>query len=91
MGSVAKTPLYLLTATEALRRFKEGSLTVESYARALLSRVQQRDEDVRAWAHLDPDYVITQAKLLDQVPAERRGPLHGVVIGVKDVIQTKGT
>lgn len=91
MGSIVETPLYLLTATEALSRFREGSLTVETYARSLLSRIQQRDQNVQAWAHLDPDYVMTQVRILDQVPAEKRGPLHGVVIGVKDVIQTKGT
>ena len=63
---------------------------MEAYVKSILARIQQRDEQVQAWAHLDPDYVIAQAKRLDQVPPERRGRLHGVAIAVKDVIFTKG-
>jgi amidase len=79
-----------LTATEALAKFKDGSLTVEDYAKSLLARIAKRDEAVKAWAYLNPEYVIEQAKKLDQVPPEKRGPLHGVAIAVKDVIYTKG-
>ncbi|KAH9894668.1 amidase signature domain-containing protein [Xylariomycetidae sp. FL2044] len=76
-------------SSEALTKFKDGSLTVEDYARSLLSRIEERDATVKAWAYLDPDYVIEQAKKLDQIPPEQRGPLHGVAIAVKDVIYTK--
>ncbi|KAI0000242.1 amidase [Xylariaceae sp. FL0662B] len=78
-----------LTATQALAKFKDGHLTVEDYARSLLSRIKQRDETVKAWAYLDPEHVIAQAKKLDQVPHNDRGPLHGVAIAVKDIIYTK--
>jgi len=83
-------PPYRLTASEALALMKDGSLTVEAYSRSLLERIRERDHVVKAWAYLDPDFVIAQAKKLDAVPAEKRGPLHGVAIGVKDVILTKG-
>lgn len=82
--------LHHLTATEALARIRNGELSVETYARALLKRIGERDEAVRAWAFLDPKFVIEQAKALDKVPIGERGPLHGVPIGVKDVIYTKG-
>jgi Asp-tRNA(Asn)/Glu-tRNA(Gln) amidotransferase A subunit family amidase len=81
---------YQLTATEVLHKIKAGELTVEAYARSLLARIDHRDEAVQAWAYLDPDYVIKQAKVLDEVPLSERGPLHGVAIAVKDVIYTKG-
>lgn len=64
---------------------------MEVYARSLLDRIHKRDEVVRAWEFLDRERVIEQAKALDQVPREQRGPLHGVAVGVKDVIYTKGT
>ncbi|EMF10844.1 glutamyl-tRNA amidotransferase subunit A [Sphaerulina musiva SO2202] len=80
---------FRLTATEALQAFDSGNLTVEVYARSLLDRIHKRDEVVRAWEFLDRERVIEQAKALDQVPREQRGPLHGVAIGVKDVIYTK--
>lgn len=82
---------YQLTATEALAKFKDGTLTIEGYARSLLARIEKRDAAVQAWAYLDPEYVIRQAKQLDAVPLEERGPLHGVAVAVKDIIYTKGS
>jgi len=81
---------YQLTATEALHQIKAGDLTVEAYAQSLLNRIHDRDEVVQAWAYLDQDYVIKQAKALDALPPSERGPLHGIAIAVKDVIYTKG-
>lgn len=81
---------YRLTATEVAAQIRNGELTVEQYARSLLSRIAARDPVVKAWAYLDPDLVIREAKRLDQVPVEERGPLHGIAIAVKDVIYTKG-
>lgn len=85
------TEPFRLTATEALKLLKSGSLTVEDYAKSLLSRIQERDDAVQAWAYLNPELVLSEAKKLDQIPSEKRGPLHGIAIGVKDVILTKGT
>ncbi|KAI0383606.1 glutamyl-tRNA amidotransferase subunit A [Hypomontagnella monticulosa] len=80
---------FRLTATQTLEKFRDGSLTVEEYARSLLSRIEERDAAVQAWAYLNPEYVIQQAKQLDAVPPEKRGPLHGVAIAVKDIMHTK--
>ena len=79
-----------LTATDALQLIQSNKLTVESYARSLLSRIDSRDAAVKAWVHLNPDAVLEQARLLDKIPADQRGPLHGVPIAVKDVMYTKG-
>lgn len=81
---------YRLTASEALALMKDGSLTVEAYANSLLARIKERDHIVKAWVYLDPEFVIAQARKLDQIPKHERGPLHGIAIGVKDVILTKG-
>lgn len=85
------TEPYRLTARQALALMQKGNLTVEDYAKSLLARIKARDDVVKAWAYLDPELVLTQARKLDLIPAEQRGPLHGVAIGVKDVILTKGT
>jgi Asp-tRNA(Asn)/Glu-tRNA(Gln) amidotransferase A subunit family amidase len=84
------TEPYRLTASVALALMQKGDLTVEEYAKSLLARIKERDEVVKAWAYLDPEFVLTQARKLDQIPAEKRGPLHGIAVGVKDVILTKG-
>ncbi|KAK6433608.1 hypothetical protein LTR95_010210, partial [Oleoguttula sp. CCFEE 5521] len=81
--------LYKLTATDAQAKVKSGEISVETYVQSLLARIKARDEAVQAWAHLDAEYVLSQAKALDAVPPDQRGPLHGVAIAVKDVIFTR--
>jgi Asp-tRNA(Asn)/Glu-tRNA(Gln) amidotransferase A subunit family amidase len=85
-----KAEPWRLTASEALVQIQAEELSVQEYAESLLERIKARDEDVKAWAYLDKDYVIQQAKRLDEVPRKNRGPLHGLPIAVKDVIYTKG-
>ncbi|KAJ5058740.1 amidase signature domain-containing protein [Bipolaris maydis] len=68
--------LYQLTATEVAKKIQQGEVTVEEYAKSLLKRIEARDEVVKAWAYLNPEHVIEQAKALDAVPKDERGPLH---------------
>lgn len=86
---MASVEPYRLTAAQVAAKVRSGTLTVEDYARSLLSRIQERDDAVKAWAYLNPEQVLEQARQLDQVPLEKRGPLHGVSVAVKDVIHTK--
>lgn len=76
-----------LTATQAAARLRAGSLTAEQLARACLDRVAARDGDVRAWSHVDADRVLAEARARDR--AGPSGPLHGLPIGIKDVILTR--
>jgi Asp-tRNA(Asn)/Glu-tRNA(Gln) amidotransferase A subunit family amidase len=75
-----------LTAAEASARLATGTLTSERLARACLERIAAREPDVMAWAYVDPDAVIHEARELDKVP--RRSPLHGIPIGLKDIFDT---
>jgi len=79
-----------LTATEAAAAIRERRLTSEALTRASLDRIVEREPDVQAWAHLDPDYALAQAKAADAELQSGRGagPLHGVPIGVKDIFDT---
>ena len=85
-----KGEYFRYTGSRARAEIQAGRLTVEEYAQSLLSRVQQRDAIVKGWAHLDEDQVLREARKFDRIPQRERGALHGVAIGVKDVIQTKG-
>ena len=76
-----------LGAADAAARIRAGTLTAETLARACLERVTARDTDVRAWSYVDADHVLAQARELDRAGA--RGPLHGVPVGIKDVILTR--
>ncbi|CAN9180157.1 unnamed protein product [Alternaria alternata] len=81
--------LWSLTATEALSLISRDQLTVEDYAKALLDRIESRNTVVKAWQYLDADLVLSQARALDRLPRDQRGPLHGVAIAVKDIMDTK--
>ncbi|CAM2961019.1 amidase [Prescottella defluvii] len=51
-----------------------------------LARITERDETIKAWAHLDPDLALEQASARDL--EQRRSPLHGIPFGLKDIIET---
>ncbi|HYR36319.1 MAG TPA: amidase [Burkholderiales bacterium] len=75
-----------LGLAEAAWRIESCETTAETLARACLERIAERDETVRAWAHVDGNKVLEQARALDRGP--RRSRLHGVPVGIKDVIDT---
>ncbi|WWD21663.1 hypothetical protein CI109_106149 [Kwoniella shandongensis] len=79
-------PSNYLTASECIRLVAEDKLTVEQIALDHLARYDERDSVVHAWAFVNRDLVLSEAKKLDALPKEKRGPLHGAVLGVKDMI-----
>ena len=78
--------LHTLSAVEAARRISERSLSAESYARACLERIAEREPLVQAFAYFNAGQVIAQARVLDACAIQ--GPLHGLPIGVKDIFDT---
>lgn len=75
-----------LSAVDAAALLARREISAESFANACLARVAQREPTVQAWAHIDADQVIEQARALDAGAV--RGLLHGLPIGIKDVIDT---
>ena len=75
-----------LTATEIVRATTAGEITCEAVTRACLERIAERESVVHAWASIDPELALAQARALDG--ATSRGPLHGVPVGIKDIIDT---
>src|SRR5947209_11308549 len=84
------TNLHWLSASEATRLIRDGVITSEQLVRACLNRVSETDSRVQAWAFLDADHALAQARAADEWRSEGRatGPLHGVPIGVKDIFDT---
>ena len=75
-----------LSAAEAARRIERGELSAEALVASCLERIAAREDEVRAWAFTDKAHALAQARALDRAP--RRGPLHGIPVGIKDVIDT---
>ncbi|MGI9426880.1 MAG: amidase [Hyphomicrobiaceae bacterium] len=79
-----------LSASEAARAVATRQITARDLVEACLERVREREDDVQAWAYIDPDHAIAQAISADEALASGRdvGPLHGVPVGIKDIIDT---
>jgi Asp-tRNA(Asn)/Glu-tRNA(Gln) amidotransferase A subunit family amidase len=82
--------LVTLTATEAAAEIARGAISAEDYSRACLARIDALEGEIKAFAHLDREHVLGQARALDERRAQGRpiGPLHGVPVAVKDIIDT---
>jgi len=74
-----------LTASETVTRLAAGTLTAEALAQACLEQARAGAE-IKAWAWLDPEQALAQARAVDR--AGRKGRLAGVPVGVKDIIDT---
>ena len=77
---------HTLNAWEAAEAIAAGTLTSEALVRDCLARIDARDPAIAAWTHLDPEQALAQARDRDRAPTS--GPLHGVPVGVKDIIDT---
>src|SRR5262245_50048428 len=75
-----------LTASEIARATIAGETTCEDVVKNCLARIDARENEIHAWATVDTEFALRQARELDR--RATRGPLHGVPIGVKDIIDT---
>ena len=75
-----------LSARAAAQAIAAKKLSSVELIEASLARIAEREPTLQAWAFLDRDLALKQARACDaEAP---RGPLHGVPVGVKDIIDT---
>jgi Asp-tRNA(Asn)/Glu-tRNA(Gln) amidotransferase A subunit family amidase len=86
MDAKVRPPLNALSASEIAGEIAAGKTTCEAVVRDCVGRIAERDGVVKAFVNFDADLALAQARALDRGP--RRGPLHGVPIGLKDTIDT---
>ena len=79
-----------LDAIAAAQAMREGTLSAEMLVEACIERVQAVDSQVQAWAFFDPEHARAQARALDQARKEGKplGALHGIPVGIKDIVDT---
>jgi len=80
------TRLWSLTATEMAAHLRAGEVTSVALVESSLHRIEAREDAVQAWEWLDATHALEQAYRLDR--EDIRGPLHGVPVGIKDIIDT---
>jgi Asp-tRNA(Asn)/Glu-tRNA(Gln) amidotransferase A subunit family amidase len=86
------TEPYKLTLREAAERIRSGRLTSTDYTKSLLARIVALEKNVQAWQWLSLDRAVTLAAKAGQADGPMRvaHPLHGIPLGVKDILYTAG-
>jgi len=79
-----------LSAADAARAIAGGAVSSAQLVEACLARIRAAEPQVQAWQFLDAEHALVQARARDLDRSEGRacGPLHGVPVGIKDIIDT---
>jgi len=80
-----------LTTTEMATAIANGTLDPVAAVQGALDRIAAREDTVHAWAYIDRDNALAEAKVMsaELKAGTSRGPLHGVPVGIKDVFHVK--
>lgn len=81
-----------LTIREAGECMKAGELTAERLLESCLERIRPREGVIHAWVEVYEKEALEEARRCDRElqAGSPRGPLHGIPIGVKDIIDVEG-
>ena len=84
--------LHWLTASAVSRAYAAGTLSPVEVVRGLLARIARLDPGLNAFIRVDGEAALAAAAAAEaEIRAGRiRGPLHGVPIGIKDIIDVAG-
>ena len=82
--------LATLSASEAARRMQQGLLSSEELVGACLEQIKHAEPKVKAWAFRDDKHALAQAREADERKRSGQavGPLNGLPVGLKDIIDT---
>ena len=86
------TELFDLTVAQAARQIKEGALSPVALMESLLARAETLEPSLKVWVTLDPEAALEGARQSERELAQNgpHGPLHGIPVGIKDIIFTEG-
>jgi amidase len=87
------TPVNSLVLEPAIRQLemlRVGEISAGELAQAHIQQIERLNPQLNAFADFDAGRVLTQARTMDAMPADSRGPLHGLPVTVKSSIATAG-
>jgi Asp-tRNA(Asn)/Glu-tRNA(Gln) amidotransferase A subunit family amidase len=81
---------HALSAADAAQAIARGQISSVELVQACLAHIKSVEPAVQAWTFLDPEYALQQARAADgfRLTGASIGPLHGVPVGLKDIIDT---
>lgn len=83
-----RPPLNRLSATQLVRMIASRDVTCEAVTHSFIDAIEQRESDVRAFTWIDAQRALGIARKFDR--GAKFGPLAGLPVAVKDVIDTAG-
>ncbi len=85
------TPLHFFTITELAPLVATGRVSSEDLTRACLAEIEAHNEALRAFITVTADSALADARARDREIAagHLRGPLHGIPISLKDLIDQR--
>lgn len=80
------------TIEEAKDRMRAGDMQARELVESCLERIRQREDTLHAWVEVYEDEALEAADRCDQAVKDGQwlGALHGIPMGVKDIIDVKG-
>jgi len=84
------TNIFSISATELVEKLKKGDISSVDLCKAYIERINKFEKDVKAWAFFDKKLLLEKAEEKDEYRKSGKplGPLHGLPIGIKDIIGT---
>ena len=81
-----------LTIAELGRAYDRRELSPVEVTRALLDRVAAHDGKLHSFIRVTEDVAMAEAKAAEAelIAGKRRGPMHGIPYGLKDIVETAG-
>jgi len=79
------------SVTQLVEMIREGKLTSRALVEQCFSRIEETDKEIQAWAYLDREGALARADEMDKLRSNGRplGALHGIPVGLKDIIDTE--
>lgn len=81
-----------LSIVQAAQLMRQGEITAEALVMSCLERIETREPEIQAWVYVDREHALHTAREMDDDAKEERwrGPLHGIPLGIKDIIDVEG-
>ncbi len=89
----ASTNLATQSISQLARAIKAGELSPVTLTESMLARIAALNPTLKAFNTVTAEQALTRARAAEQEinSGNYRGPLHGIPVGLKDLLQTKGT
>ena len=90
MPNVSNNPHQSSVVRRYIDLMQQGIMSSEELVRHCLDVIDKTDDSLRAWISIDREYALTQAREMDDIRKRGMptGTLHGIPVGIKDIIDT---